>query len=36
MLVVDDDDDSREVMVRLLQTFGVDARAARGGEEALH
>ena len=35
VLVVDDDDDTREVMVRLLQTFGVDAHAARDGEEAL-
>jgi len=35
VLVVDDDDDTREVMVRLLQTFGVDARTARDGEEAL-
>ncbi len=35
VLVVDDDNDTREVMVRLLQTFGVDARAARDGEEAL-
>ena len=36
VLVVDDDEDTREAMVRLLQTFGVWARAAGDGEEALH
>jgi CheY-like chemotaxis protein len=35
VLVVDDDDDTREAMVRLLQSFGVCARAARDGDEAL-
>ena len=35
VLVVEDDDDTRDAMVRLLQTFGVYARAARDGQEAL-
>ena len=35
VLVVEDDDDTRDGMVRLLQTFGVCASAARDGEEAL-
>jgi CheY-like chemotaxis protein len=36
VLVVDDDEDAREGIVRLIQTFGmVRARAARDGEEAL-
>jgi CheY-like chemotaxis protein len=35
VLVVDDDDHAREGMVRLIQTLGVRARAARDGEEAL-
>src|SRR4029453_6362268 len=36
VLVVDDDEDTCETMVRLLQTFGVRARAAGNGEEGLH
>jgi CheY-like chemotaxis protein len=36
VLVVDDDADAREGIVRLIKTFGVvRARAARDGEEAL-
>ena len=36
VLVVEDDDDARDGLVRLLQSFGVYARAARDGQEALH
>jgi CheY-like chemotaxis protein len=36
VLVVEDDDYTREAMLRLLQTFGVGTRGARDGEEALH
>jgi CheY-like chemotaxis protein len=35
VLVIEDDDDARDALVRLLQTFGVYARAARDGQEAL-
>ena len=35
VLVVDDDESARESIVRLIQTFGVRARAAGDGEEAL-
>ena len=35
VLVVEDDDETRDGMVRLLGTFGVWARAAEDGEEAL-
>ena len=35
VLVVEDDDQTREGIVRLIQTFGVRARGARDGEEAL-
>jgi CheY-like chemotaxis protein len=34
VLVVDDDESAREGIVRLIQTFGVRARAAGDGEEA--
>jgi CheY-like chemotaxis protein len=36
VLVVDDDKSAREGVVRLIQTFGVRARVAGDGEEALH
>jgi CheY-like chemotaxis protein len=36
VLVVDDDDHTREDIVKLIQTFGERARTARDGEEALH
>jgi CheY-like chemotaxis protein len=36
VLVVDDDELAREGIVKLIQTFGGRARAARDGEEALH
>jgi CheY-like chemotaxis protein len=35
VLVVDDDEDTRNSTVALLNAFGVRARAARDGEEAL-
>jgi CheY-like chemotaxis protein len=35
VLVVDDDDDTRDAMVRLLQILGADAWEARDGQEAL-
>jgi len=35
VLVVEDDDDTRDAMIRLLQAFGVCARGAQDGEEAL-
>ena len=35
VLVVDDDEDTRTTTVALLSAFGVRARAARDGEEAL-
>jgi two-component system, cell cycle response regulator DivK len=35
VLVVDDDEDTRNITVALLNAFGVRARAARDGEEAL-
>ena len=35
VLVVDDDESARDGIVRLIQTFGVRARAAGDGEEAL-
>jgi CheY-like chemotaxis protein len=35
VLVIDDDEETRHAMVVLLNAFGVRARAARDGEEAL-
>jgi CheY-like chemotaxis protein len=35
VLIVEDDESAREGMVRLVQTFGLRARAARDGVEAL-
>lgn len=35
VLIVEDDEDAREGMVGLVQTFGLCARAARDGVEAL-
>lgn len=36
VLVVDDDDDFRDALALLVETFGVHVRTARNGEEALH
>jgi CheY-like chemotaxis protein len=35
VLIVEDDDDSRDALVALLETVGVRARAAQSGGEAL-
>ena len=35
VLVVEDDDDAREALVRLVETFGVRVHGARDGQDAL-